>query len=224
MAQELATDRCGIEDAQSQSRKCQRACLLKSCEVARGGRRRLSWRPAKRFRTGAFKNLTALGHQMKTVGLPGLIHFCRPQVSEHWASWPLLSLNFDQASVNVCTAHYIQYRLGGHVDVVYDMSHSAWNSVKAAARASGYMGFMLSLLLVFNIPHGPWADDLRSSQVQQMLQDMCRQPWSQVLPLLEQRAIDVLSEQGQMHLLTQDNTLESVWSLFVHEGPFERKG
>lgn len=224
IAQELVADPSGVQAAQTQCRKRQRAWLLKSCEVAGSSRKRFSWRPAKRFRTGAFKNLTALDHQMKIVGLPGLTHFCTPQTSQHWASWPLLSLNFDQESVNVCSAHYIQYHLRGHVDIVYDMSHSAWNSVKAAVRASGYMGLMLSMLLVFNIPHGPWADDLRSSQVQQMLQDMCRQPWSKVLPLLEQRAIDVLSESRQMHLLTEDNTLESVWALFCHEGPFERKG
>lgn len=96
------------------------------------------------------------------------------------------------------------------------MSHSAWNSITAAVRASGFMGFMLSLLLVFNIPHGPWADDLRSSQVLGMLEDMCKQPWSRVLPLLEQRSLDVLRESRQTHLLT--------WDKFRGENPLEKKG
>lgn len=255
-----------------------------------------AWRPFKRYRVGAFKNLAALSHQLQAVGLPPLSDYQKPPPDLHWSKWRLATFSFDQEmaasglnryfrrglatpfqdfssaarhrrasvysglsgnalcehlrrfgvtscprglaprkyrvgpecgpqeSVIVCSAHYLQYEMHANVDVVWGMPHSAWISVKAAVRSAGYMGFMLSLLLVFNIPPGSWSDDLRSSQVLGMLAEMCQQPWSQVLPLLEQRAMDVLCESRQLHLLTQENTLETIWKNFTEASRFEKKG
>ena len=80
------------------------------------------------------------------------------------------------------------YHAGVNVHVDWDYSHGAWNDVKCAARDVGAMGFLLSMLLVWNIPHGPWGSDQRSSQVKGYLDGLFKQPFNELSVLFEANA------------------------------------
>ena len=99
-------------------------------------------------------------------------------------------------------AHWLMYSKENkiNVDCQWDPSHGSWNDVKMAAKDCDVFGFLLGLLLCWNLPHGPWQEDIRSSQVKQMLEGMGSEEWSVPPPLLVARAADILHESGKSGL------------------------
>lgn len=71
-----------------------------------------------------------------------------------------------------------------------------------------------------------WAlgEDLRSTQVQQMLLDFSGEGWSRPPPLVAARAADILLEPGRSGLVADDEALQEVWDKFRTDSCFRKKG
>lgn len=209
--------------ALSECRKRQHAWLQRStAEAPKKGRS--DWRPAKRFRVGSYKNMVSLDSQLRTFGLPGLSHYVRDWDAERWDSWPVLTVCWDQDSTNLSAGHWLMYAKKAAVDIQWGPNHGAWNDVRGAAKEVGYLPFLLGLLLVWNLPHGPWQDDLRSTQVQEALDLLMKGPDSSVPPLVAARASSLLQESGKAHLFSSPGALEQMWNEFCQANPFSKKG
>lgn len=200
--------------ALSECRKRQHAWLQRStAEAPKKGRS--DWRPAKRFRVGSYKNMVSLDSELRTFGLPGLSHYVRDWDAERWDSWPVLTVCWDQDSTNLSAGHWLMYAKKAAIDIQWDPNHGAWNDVRGSAKEAGYLPFLLGLLLVWNLPHGPWQDDLRSTQFQEALD---------LPPLVAARASSLLQESGKAHLLSSPGALEQMWNEFRPANPFSKKG
>lgn len=141
-----------------------------------------------------------------------------------WHEWPTLSVCWDQESVNLTSAHFLQYKVGACADIVYDAAHGAWNDIKGAARECALFPMLMSLMLVWNLPHGPWADDVRWSQVRELLDEVTAQPWHEVPPLISARGYDMIREAEAEHLVTEGTPIENFWRQFCDMDAFATKG
>lgn len=208
--------------ALSACRKRQRSFLKMSLDVQKKGR--ADWRPPKRYRLGSYKNLVTIDSQLCNLGLPGLGHYVKDWDTEPWETWPILTMCLDQESTNLASVHWLMYNQGAAIDPQWDPNHGAWNDVKCAAKASGYMAFLLGLMVVWNLPHGPWADDMRSAQVQEALDLMtdCRE--ASVPPLIEARSRSILQESGCEECLSNPDAIQRMWEGFRQDTPFRKKG
>ena len=220
-AKELATTVAEKATAHTECRKRQREWIRRASDC-KSGQGRALWRPPKRYRVSSYKNLISLDHQLNTVGLSGLSHFKRPDWSVvPWHEYPMGTICWDQESSNLTCAHWLWHEKAC-IDFQWDASHGAWNDVKAMARDSNYFGFLLGLLLVWNLPHGPWADDLRSSQVKEALAHLQSEP--DVPPIIAASSFAILKESGQEGCLADQDGVESLWQEFRSTTPFDKKG
>lgn len=205
-----------------ESRKRQRAWISR-VPLGAGARKRPKWRPRKRFRLSSSLNLQYVDHQLRTSGLPPLAAYKFDlSTAGHWRDWPLLTLVWDQEASNMTAGHWLLYDQSCNVDIQFDPSHGAWNDVRGAARDAGFLGLLMGCLLTWNIPHGPWDDDVRASQVAQMIRDM-GSAQAGVPPLFAARAHDIIAESGRQSLLPDKDLLETLLLEFLTENPFGRK-
>ena len=65
---------------------------------------------------------------------------------------------------------------------------------------------------------------MRSSQVKQMIEDICTQPWDHAPPLLASGTFDILVESGRQHLVGTPGVMETLWDELRHGSAFARKG
>lgn len=159
------------------------------------------------------------------MGLPGLVLY-RPPSGAHWSEWPLLTINWDQESSNLAAAHWMTYsehRL--NIDFCWDPSHGGWNDVRLASKDACWFGWLLGLLLIFNLPHGPWQEDIRASQVSQMLSDIAGESWTTPPPLLMARSLDIIKESDRPELVSDPDAAQILWDEFrYNNAAFRRKG
>ena len=182
------------------------------------------WRPQTRHRIGALRNVQYLDHQLKIAGIPEGLHYFMHKGDTHWSLQPHLSISWDQDSINMSAGHFFWYKAGLNCDITWDYSHGAWNDVKCAAKDVGAMPFLLSMLLVWNLPHGPWGSDMRSSQVYDMLKEWWAKPYPEVRVLFQAYAYDILFDLGREQRAGDVHIVSELWDEFRNSNPFVKKG
>lgn len=223
----LATDENEAREAHRESRKRQRALLGKfaSSSKAPGSRSKGEWRPPKRYRVSSYKTIVQLDGQLRTLGMTGLARYaCDGSQDRKFDADPVLTIVWDQESSNIAAAHYMMYHRKMQIDFIFDGAHGAWNDVRAACKDANYMGFLLGLLLVWNLPHGPWSDDMRWSQTRELLAEFTFAGSEPPPPLIAARVHDALEECGRLDTLASGDAIEELWSEFCEHDPFRRKG
>lgn len=142
---------------------------------------------------------------------------------------PVLLLSVDQCSVNWSGAHYMAAVRGHNVNVhfVVDEFHRSWNDFKQACR-SAYGGFwhtVLQMVLVYNLPYGPWLSAAWMSERQEALDMLLRDGSLKsvaVMPNLEAMSLDCghsapVDEEGAAAMF-EERVLDS--SLLRSKGPY----
>lgn len=187
-----------------------------------------SWRPRKRHRKDAWYWLVCLDNQLRAGTGVGLAHFKQPaSLSDRGPplSWPLLSCATDQGSVEVSAINFCQQELKLNMDDCPDMGHGCWNDVKLALRRSGLMPHTSLMMLTWNVPHGPWAEDRRYGEVVECFNNFFRttsvpeDSWlfMELLP----RMIFDLNDPG---LVGNPEAAQLVFDRLRHDNPFANKG
>lgn len=126
-----------------------------------------AWRPRKRHRKSAYLWLVHVDHQIRHgSGYPGIVSF---QVAEGndeppWHQWPLLSVATDQGSPELCAVNYLMDR---RVNLCHisDFAHGCHRDLSLSLKRSGLWAHVLLKITEWNIPHGPWAEDVRQGEV-----------------------------------------------------------
>lgn len=123
------------------------------------------------------------------------------------------------------TYHYLVYVLKANVDVLWDDAHGCHRDCNLSATESGLMITMLLLLVCFNIPHGPWASDLRWQQVLDVIAVIFESHFRGLQPWFQNNLHQFLRESGCMHELACDSdVVEEQWMAFHSGHPFRKKG
>lgn len=121
-------------------------------------------------------------------------------------------------------AHFMMYAEGINCDVAWGAGHSAWNDCKGARRDGNLLSMMLGLLMCWNLPHGPWQDDQRSSQARELITDLVSSEYSTAPPLLASRASEILDETGRSSEAGAPGIMQRWSNEFRLDSVFERKG
>lgn len=190
-----------------------------------------SWRPAKRHRLAAKHWLSNLDNQVRQcLPLEGLSGF---QLSKQraglwagWRSWPHLSIAMDQGSDAVAATWYLHH-LGANITAWPDWSHGSWNDTKNMLKESGLFPFWLLMMITFNMPHGPFNDDARHSQVTGAWDECRRHFTAQTCPLFLEHLPQILDDMGGQSALGGDPSAgldEQVWQAMAEDPPMRRKG
>lgn len=187
-----------------------------------------SWRPRKRHRKDSWLLLVQMDHQLREgAGIGSEAFRIPPQPSERpvWSSWPYLSISCDQGSVEESAKNYAQQQLSLNLDDFPDPGHGVWNDVKLALRRSGLWPHTCMMMLVWNVPHGPWSEDRRYGevlrQVEQFLKNtkVAADSWlfMQLLP----RMLFDLQDQS---LASHPEAAGLLFQRMVEDHPLRRKG
>ena len=118
-----------------------------------------------------------IDNQLRQATGRGLKHFQQAadvRARGPWATWPLLSVSTDQGSVEEGAKHFAQQVLRLNLDGVADFAHGCWNDCKRALHLSGWWPFVGLMMVTWNVPHGPWAEDVRCSEVVGCLESLFR--------------------------------------------------
>lgn len=169
-----------------------------------------SWRPSKRYRASAKQWLYAVGNQLKS-SLPcrGLKDFVKSENS--WTSWRdyrHLLISADQGSDGLSAISYLR-SLGVVVTYCPDFSHGSQNDFYDALKSTNLFPFWILMLVVYNLEHGPWQDDVRWNLVNESWSEVCGH-FGDSFPLLDQRAEDIANEAGGRCQILQDTGQEDV--------------
>ena len=127
---------------------------------------RVEWRPKKKHRVSAAAWCCNVDNQLKrSLGLKGFIDF-KPAAGSKWRERRHLALAIDQGSDGLSAMNYLLF-LGICLTPWMDFSHGANNDINATIKSLGLWPFWLLMLVVLNIDHGPYDDDVRFAQVRE---------------------------------------------------------
>jgi hypothetical protein len=108
-----------------------------------------------------------------------------------------------------------------------DWSHGAWNDCKGALKDNQLMGFWMLILIMMNLPHGPYNDDVRHAQVTAAWAE-CKQNFKHYnCPLFTEYASAMLDDIGGPSALNIDpgaDPGEALWASLMEEDPLAKKG
>lgn len=222
---ECAKSAPDVVGAAAASMKRQRAWLART-ESSRGRCADNSWWPAKRLRVAWYRNLRYLDHQLQVSGTGGLGHFATEGWQpDRWDQWPQLTICWDQESANVASGFFLMH--SPHkitCEILWGPAHGAWKDIHLAAKDNSWYSWVLGLMLIWNQPHGPWADDTRTSQVKQTSEDFSWPEFDSPPPLGAARAHDMLEQAGKADTAADPKALQEVWDDFRFNSCFKRKG
>ena len=83
--------------------------------------------------------------------------------------WPGLSISCDQEAAGHHAVQAAQTYLNLNVDYVPDPSHGGNRVIQDALKKAGLWPYKQSMMITRNIPHGPWSEDMRFRQSQQIM-------------------------------------------------------
>lgn len=69
---------------------------------------------------------------------------------------PAAVLAMDECSIGWSALYFLMFHLQGNILGLRDPAHRAHNDFKLSVKASGFWPTIVSTVLVFNLPHGPW--------------------------------------------------------------------
>jgi hypothetical protein len=191
----------------------------------------VSWRPVKRYRTAAKSWLLNLDNQVSgTLAVNGLASFVPPAAREgiwaNWRSWRHLLISIDQGSDGICATNYLKH-LKANVTIYCDWSHGANNDFSETLRAMGLFPYWLLMLIVFNVEHGPFADDMRWNQVEEAWRELRKHYDAKSCELFQYHCPRMKTELERGSLLPggADGDPEvAVWEFLDQAPPFHKKG
>ena len=143
-----------------------------------------------------------------------------------WRSWPHLGVAMDQGTDGMAASWFMLHKLM-NCTFWTDWSHGAWNDCKVSLKDNHLMGFWMLAMVLVNIPHGPFNDDIRFSQVNAAW-DECKQNFkADSCPLFMEYAAGMLEDMGGTSALGLEPGAEAsaaLWDHLMEDPPLRRKG
>lgn len=139
------------------------------------GATKASWRPVRLHRVGAKRWLANVDNQLRVMmgsGLSLLVPDERDPRWSCWRSWPYCAFAADLGSDGVCAIKSLEYRWKANCDLWPDVAHACNRDLEAALRGQKLYAFWLCMVLVWNMPYGPWREHQRLHQLSEALQDL----------------------------------------------------
>ena len=118
------------------------------------------------------------------------------------------------------------YKLLLNTDVMWDWSHGVQNDILGAMKSTNQFAFVLLMLVVLNLPHGPEKDEaLRFSQLTEMMQAVYQEQSATTCVLFQHHAPAMLEEMRSELQIPRDAVPEEVlWRTLATEAIYPKLG
>ena len=157
-----------------------------------------AWKPRKLHRVSAKRWLTNLDNQFKQATATGGLNFFRKDPSSEvwaasaWPRWPHLAIAMDGGSDGFCATFGLEYGWGFNVDRIPDQSHAINCDWDGALQDSQLKGFILCMMISWNLPYGPDRDHVRMSQLREAVQAGFQRTTPRTNPLFMQMSSGIV--------------------------------
>lgn len=216
--QELG-DKEGLAHEVEQQRKRQRAWVERQAE---------GYRPKKRHRVSSHEWLVCIEQQLKESTDHGSWkYFTQPeQISDRHPmpeTWPSLSIAGDMDAPQLCPISFLVRRMNTNVEFLNDPSHGAWRDVGRALSDTNLTAFMKLLMVAENIPHGPWAEDVRWKQALGAIDEHMKHFDEKTSELFRALSPAMMQEMN-MDAMGGDNIEQELWRELQEGAVWSKKG
>ena len=118
---------------------------------------------------------------------------------------------------------HAMYSQNMNMHFTWDPSHGVHNNIVEAHRSAGLRVHDLMKLLALNVPHGPWAEDVRFQQCLDMLEDLLLHE-NELQPLFQELLPSMARDKEETHRLGEAKLAKEYWQELSAEKPFRKKG
>lgn len=159
----------------------------------------------------------------------GLVGF-KPNASQgelpHWKSWNHITVASDQGADMVSGVFSLMYMssIKCNVTVFFDVSHGANRDFWCAVSENSMKGFLLCVMVVLNLPHGPDDSYLRYNQIRDSMLEHYRMSSCTMSPIFEQLATDILKERDDVGPEECESPEAALWRVLSVDTFYKRKG
>jgi hypothetical protein len=191
-----------------------------------------AWRPRKLHRVSAKRWLTNLDNQFKQcTDTGGLSYFLKDSSSAAWAAtawarWPHLSIAMDCGSDGFCASFGLEYAWGFNIDRIPDQSHAINCDWDGALGDSQLKGFILCMMISWNLPYGPDRDHVRMSQLREAVQAGFSRTTPRTNPLFMQMSSGIIESfhRNGFDFNDDEPKEDQVWRAMAERGFGRRQG
>eukprot|EP00972_Heterocapsa_arctica_P084172 12400906-Heterocapsa_arctica.AAC.1 len=110
------------------------------------------------------------------------------------------------------------------MDFVPDTSHGVHNGVLEAINEVGLKGHAYLKMMAVNTPHGPWSEDTRFVQCQNVMEEILKFERPDKAVLFQELLPSILADRDEEWRIGEAGISESVWEDLRHSSPWVRKG
>lgn len=166
---------------------------------------------------------------MQSTPFRGLGHFRRDKTKHKqwadWRKWPKLSIAADQGSDGMAVSWWGRAK-GFNWEWWWDFSHGAWGDTKKPMKDAGLFSLFLLWLVTFNLPHGPWNDDMRYCELQGAWTTCVTHFNARTFVLFEESVASITKSllRAGVDIDTSGDVDEQVWDLVKTNNPLNKKG
>lgn len=138
--------------------------------------------------------------------------------------WPRLTISLDQESSGICGVQFLERVCSMNIEKFWDFSHSNWRDIICALKSVSLWGHCLLALIAYNVPHGPWADDMRLSQCKASMEHLFATEVPTESPLWLSLYPQMIEEGGHHDTLQAESPEQALWHRCRDNSPWANKG
>jgi hypothetical protein len=145
-----------------------------------------------------------------------------------WRLWPMITLDNDQGSDDKSAVSALEYYppLQLNVMALWDWGHGSSRSVLQCFRKCGKFSFVLLVMCVINLVHGPDGTDTRYEQIISSMRHQCEVSGPGSSPLFQSMLPGMVKCLRDMDEIVPEDDTQSqfVWNWMKEHSMFEKKG
>lgn len=185
-------------------------------------------RPPKRFRVAAKRWAMGVDHMMQVSVGVGLKSLEVPHPDEGISPflWRGASIAMDQGSDGHCAMQAFGRFFNLNVDYIPDSSHGLWNDIKRSIKRAQLWPHEITMLIVWNVDHGPWSEEIRLQQAKQVVSEHLRHGSPHECPLFQKLAPAMYKDHESDFdtYLGSEDAAEFLWRALDECSPCRNKG
>jgi len=188
--------------------------------------------PPKRHRSAAYAFLCAVQNMFSVSFNWPLTKFrALPSVYDDLNSdpysWPSLRLSLDRGSDGRAALFFLMYSLVFklNIEAIWDASHDVARDVEGAVADIGCFHLITLILVVWNLPFGPWDSGTRHGQLLESMAEYFRGISHRTCPLFNLTWETMAAEMGiHEHSSDRDSFMADMWKHFKECRAFRCRG
>ena len=179
-----------------------------------------SYRPLKLSRVAAKRWLSNRDSQLQLHAGVGLELFVPKADCSHWSCWrrwPYCAFALDLGSDGVAAMKWMEYKMKANVDMWPDAAHNCNRDLEAALRGEKLYTFWLCMVMVWNMPYGPFREHQRLHQISEALDELFHRSSYDEVPLFIAKVQGIIAcFRRNGHQFDADRPLETpAWELMA---------